>query len=207
MLTHTHTGGVAYILMFNHLLQTASFPWAIRAMGFVALACALFSIPALLSGSSMIKPPSQRRALFDKTALHDRLFLIFTICTFATYLGYMVPYFYIPTYARERLGTSESAALYMLVIAISGSFFGRLGSGLAAHLFGPIVTWVGCATCSGVLALSWMAIEDIKGFRAFSVLYGMFFFLSFLSLFISSWPRSPPPPTTTSSPCILTKHP
>ncbi|KAI4703179.1 hypothetical protein J4E81_002056 [Alternaria sp. BMP 2799] len=119
-------GGVIYIIMFDRLTKTAGFPWAIRAIGFVALAAALLSIPALLSGSAWLKHKRKRRALFDKSALHDRLFLVFTACSFSTFLGYIVPYFYIPTYARERLGSSESTALYMLVLAIAGSFFGRL---------------------------------------------------------------------------------
>jgi hypothetical protein len=96
------TGGVIYILMFDHLIKTASFPWAIRAIGFVALAAALLSIPALLSGSAWLKHKRKRRALFDRSALRDRLFLLFTCCSFSTFLGYIVPYFYIPTFARVR---------------------------------------------------------------------------------------------------------
>jgi predicted MFS family arabinose efflux permease len=166
-------GGIIYILMFDRLLHRASFPWAIRAIGFVALAAASLSIPTLLSGSAWLKRPRKRRALFDRSALKDRLFLIFTACSFSTFLGYIVPYFYIPTYARERLGSSESTALYMLVLSIAGSFFGRLVSGVAAHYVGAIVTWAVCAACSGVLALCWIAIVDEKAFIAFSILWGM----------------------------------
>ncbi|CAN9268346.1 unnamed protein product [Alternaria sp. RS040] len=163
--------GVIYIIMFDHLVRTAGFPWTIRAIGFVALAAALLSIPALLSGSAWLKHKRKRRALFDKTALHDRLFLIFTACSFSTFLGYIVPYFYIPTYARERLGSNESTALYMLVLAIAGSFFGRLVSGVLAHFLGAIVTWALCAFSSGVLALCWISIETEKTFIAFSILW------------------------------------
>jgi predicted MFS family arabinose efflux permease len=158
--------------MFDHLTKRAGFPWAIRSIGFVALAAALLSIPALLSGSAWLKHKRKRRALFDKSALHDRLFLIFTCCSFSTFLGYIVPYFYIPTYARERLGSSESTALYMLVLSIAGSFFGRLVSGVAAHWVGAIVTWMFCAFSSGILALSWISIEQESTFIAFSILWG-----------------------------------
>lgn len=166
-------GAVIYIVMFDRLLKRASFPWAIRAIGFVALMCALLSVPALLSGSGWLKRPRKRRVLFDKSALNDRLFLVFTACSFATFLGYNVPYVYIPTYAREKLGSDESTAMYMLVMAIAGSFFGRLATGLMAHYIGPIVTWAFCTLTSGILALSWMAIKEEKGFRAFSILWGM----------------------------------
>ncbi|OWY41322.1 hypothetical protein AA0120_g7090 [Alternaria tenuissima] len=154
-------GGVIYIIMFDHLVRTAGFPWAIRAIGFVALAAALLSIPALLSGSAWLKHKRKRRALFDKTALHDRLFLIFTACSFSTFLGYIVPYFYIPTYARERLGSNESTALYMLVLAIAGSFFGRLVSGVLAHFLGAIVTWALCFFSAALVTVPSAAFANI----------------------------------------------
>jgi predicted MFS family arabinose efflux permease len=165
-------GGVIYIVMFDRLTKTVGFPWAIRAIGFVALGAATLSIPALLSGSKMLATRRKARALFDKSALKDRLFLIFTASTFFTFLGYIVPYFYIPTYARERLGTSDSLSLYMLVFAIAGSFFGRLISGVIAHYCGAIVTWILCTFSSAILALSWISIEKESTFIAFSILWG-----------------------------------
>lgn len=168
--------------MFEKLTRTAGFPWAIRGIGFVALVAALLSIPALLSGSSVLTIKRKRRALFDKSALKDRLFLIFTCCSFSTFLGYIVPYFYIPTYARERLGSSESTALYMLVLSIAGSFFGRLASGVLAHHIGSIVTWILCAFASAILALSWIVIDKESTFIAFSILWGKAFHPSLATL-------------------------
>lgn len=165
-------GGVIYIIIFDRLTQRIGFAWAVRVIGFVALFAALLSFPALLSGSSILARPRQARRLFDKTALRDRLFLLFTATTFITFLGYIVPYFYIPTYAREKLGSSESTGLYMLVIAVAGSFFGRLGSGLMAHHLGAIFTWMMCNLASGILALCWMLIKTERALIAFSALWG-----------------------------------
>ncbi|CAO2657512.1 Nn.00g036380.m01.CDS01 [Neocucurbitaria sp. VM-36] len=165
-------GGVSYTIMFDRLTKSAGFPWAIRAIGFVALVAALLSIPALLSGSAVLAHKRKRRALFDKSALKDPLFLVFTCCSFSTFLGYIVPYFYIPTYARDALGSSESTGLYMLVCSIAGSFFGRLLSGVLAHYLGPIVTWLLCTFASGILALSWISIQKQSTFIAFSILWG-----------------------------------
>ncbi|KAJ4286260.1 hypothetical protein N0V90_013294 [Kalmusia sp. IMI 367209] len=158
--------------MFDQLIPSAGFPWTIRAMGFIALACALLSFPALLSGSSMLARPRKARALFDGSAVKDKLFLIFTACTFCNFLGYIVPYFYIPTFAREKLGTSESVGLYMLIGALAGSFFGRIGSGVLAHYLGSIVTWGLCALTSGILSLCWISIDTQASFIAFSVFWG-----------------------------------
>lgn len=161
-------------MMFDRLLTTSGFPWAMRAIGFVALAAATFSIPALLSGSSVLATKRKARALFDKTAYKDKLFLIFTACSFSTFLGYIVPYFYIPTYARDRLGLSQSMGLYTLVMAIAASFFGRLVSGGVAQWLGPIVTWALCAFASAILSLCWISIDTEAEFIAFSVLWGTF---------------------------------
>jgi predicted MFS family arabinose efflux permease len=161
-----------YTIIFDRLTERIGFPWSVRVIGFVALFAALLSCPALLSGSSILARPRQARRLFDKTALHDRLFLLFTVSTFITFLGYIVPYFYIPTYAREKLGLSDSTALNMLVIAVAGSFFGRLGSGALAHYCGSVPTWVMCNLSSGILSLCWMRIKSEKALIAFSALWG-----------------------------------
>jgi MFS family permease len=165
-------GGVIYIMMFDRLIPTAGFPWAIRSMGFITLAAALLSFPALLSGSGMMVRPRKARRLFDASAVRDPLFLLFTVSTFFTFLGYIVPYFYIPTYARERLGTSESTGLYMLAGSIAASFVGRLACGFIAHYAGSIVTWGLCALLSGVLTLSWISIDTVGSFITFSIFWG-----------------------------------
>ena len=166
------SGGVIYIIMFDRLINKAGFPWTMRAIGFVALACALLSFPALLSGNSMLARPRKRRALFDASAVKDKLFLLFTLCTFCNFLGYIVPYFYIPSFAQQKLGASTSVSLYMLIGALAGSFFGRILSGVLAHYIGSIVTWGLCALTSGILALCWISIETQASFIAFSIFWG-----------------------------------
>ena len=141
-------------------------------MGVVALGIALLSFPALLSGPSMLTQPRKARKLVDTSAFKDRLFILFTLSSFLTFLGYIVPYFYIPTYAQDRLGVSESSSLYILVISIAGSFVGRLVCGYVAHCVGSMLTWIVCSLVSGILSLCWISIESEKSFIVFSVLWG-----------------------------------
>jgi predicted MFS family arabinose efflux permease len=99
-------------------------------------AISLASFPALLSGTSILKVPRKARKLFDATAWRDPLFLVFTASSFCCFLGYITPYFFIPTHAQDLLGISQSFALYILVMSIAGSFFGRLLSGYLAQKLG-----------------------------------------------------------------------
>ena len=158
-------------------------------MGFIALAISLVSFPALLSGSSGLKTSRKARKLVDKAAFRDRLFVIFTCGSFACFLGYIIPYFYIPTYAQDHLGVSPSFALYILVIAIAASFFGRLTSGYVAHYAGNMLTWMACALVSGILSLCWISIKSEKSFIAFSALWGKVSLLSILNSMAYSSPR------------------
>jgi hypothetical protein len=73
-------------------------------------------------------------------------------------------------------------ALYMLVISIAASFFGRLAGGIGGHYFGSVFSWMVCAFASGVLSLCWIRIEDEATFIAFSVLWGMFLLFLLISL-------------------------
>ena len=141
-------------------------------MGFVALAISLASFPALLSGSSGLKKARKVRKLVDMSAFRDSLFIVFTCSFFTSFLAYFVPYFYIPTYAQDHLGVSAEFALYILVVSIAGSFFGRLGSGYVAYHVGFMLTWFACAFISGILSLCWISIKSEKHFIAFSALWG-----------------------------------
>lgn len=201
----TQTGGVIYIIMFDKLIHRVGFPWTIRAIGFVTLACALLSFPALLSGSSMLARPRRRRALFDASAVKDKLFLLFTVCTFCNFLGYIVPYFYIPTFAQEKLGSTSSVSLYMLIGALAGSFFGRIGSGMLAHYLGSIVTWGLCAFLSGILSLCWISIETQASFIAFSVFWGELDF-KYHRLRLLTRQRIPVSRPRNASFCCIRKH-
>lgn len=165
-------GGISYIVAFTRIVPTKGFGWAVRVMGFVALAIALIAFPALLYGTSAISSARRRRKLFDGSAFRDIYFIAFTITICVTFLGYIVPYFYIPTYAIDALDIDGDFALYILVIATAASFFGRLSSGIIAQKLGPIVTWMCCSGVSGIISLSWIAVESQSGLIAVSVFWG-----------------------------------
>ncbi|KAF2097857.1 MFS general substrate transporter [Rhizodiscina lignyota] len=145
-------GGVAYIIAFDRISSSIDFGWAVRTMGFIALGIALIAFPSLLYGTGSLAKARTARKLFDPTALRDPIFLLFSCCTFMTFLGYIVPYFYIPSFAQDALGISASFALYILIMGVAASFFGRLAVGIIAHHLGPIFTWlVFWGFCSGGL--------------------------------------------------------
>jgi MFS family permease len=146
-------GGVAYILEFNHLTATKDFGFAVRTMGLTATGLCLIALPALLKGTSgsvmpsmtencvanaisALAKPRPARKLYDSAAFKDIAFVLFTLCSFATFLGYLVFYFFVVSYCKEVLGFSQTWSMNVLMISIASSFFGRLSAGVVAHYLG-----------------------------------------------------------------------
>lgn len=141
-------------------------------MGFISLGICIVAFPALLKGTSALAKARTARKLYDASAFKDAGFVLFTLCSFATFLGYVVPYFYISVYAQDVLGISRSFSLSVLIMALAASFFGRLSAGLVAHRLGPVLTWFWCAIISGVVSLAWMGVTSQNGLICFSVFWG-----------------------------------
>ena len=134
------------------------------------------AIPLLLYGAENTKSLStgQKRKLWDPDALRDGPFWAYSACTFLTFMAYLVPYFYMPSYAQSVLGASQKAASYTLIASQAASVPGRLFAAVAANYCGVMVAWTGCALISGIICFSWIGVSSYSGFVAFCAFYGMY---------------------------------
>ncbi|CAI7650032.1 unnamed protein product [Penicillium bialowiezense] len=167
-------GGIIYTVMFNQLISKLGFPWTVRAMAFVMLA--LFIAAAILllipeKKSRKVEIP-QSRSLIDLRAFKDLPFWSFTIANFFLYLGYITPFYYVPTYAETKLGTSRTMASNVLLISQASSVIGRVVLTLFAHYCGSMISWIFCGIVSGILCISWMSADSLVRFILFAAFYG-----------------------------------
>ena len=168
------SGGVIYTAAFQSLLPQLGFPQTVRALAFIALGVFALSIPTLI----LTSPPkprqatTQRRKLFDAQALRDLPFLAYSLSSFLIFLGYLIPFFYIPTFAQTALGSSRSLSFWALAVSSATSIFGRLSAGYVARKFGVMIPWIACSTISGALCLAWAGVKTMPAFFAFCGLYG-----------------------------------
>ncbi|KAJ6134072.1 hypothetical protein N7523_000394 [Penicillium sp. IBT 18751x] len=167
-------GGIIYTVMFDRLISNLSFAWTVRVMAFVMLS--LFVIAAVLlvtlGKGVMTITNDQRKKLIDIRALRDLPFWSFTVANFLLYLGYITPFYYIPTYAQTKLGTSRSMASYVLIISQACSIIGRVGTTICAHYFGSMVSWIFCGILSGILCFAWISADSLVRFILFAAFYG-----------------------------------
>ena len=168
------TGGILYTLMFEQLVPKVGFPWTVRIMGFVMVALFALALPLLLWRSTNLGDLGKgtKRKLVDYAAFTDLPFWGYALSTCFLFMGYLVPFFFMPTFAVVQLGTSQSVALYALITSQAASVPGRLIAAIAAHNFGIMICWITCAGLSAIMCLIWTGIDDIGGFFAFCALYG-----------------------------------
>jgi predicted MFS family arabinose efflux permease len=124
----------------------------------------------------MFRPRKQSsaklRKLLQIDAFQEPPYLVFVIGFFLTWLGYFVPSFFIPTYARVSLGASDSLKFYLVSIMNAGSFFGRIVPSILAHYTSPISVLTISGISAGILFFSWFGIHNIPGFIVFTALWG-----------------------------------
>lgn len=169
-------GGVVYTMVFEQLIQKLGFAWTVRVMAFIMLGTYSISFPLLLWGARNVGDigSGHARKLFDKTALKDGPFWSYTLSNFFIFMGYMIPFFFIPTFGQLELGMSRSWALYTVTFAQASSIIGRLIASYSASKIGVMIPWITCSMMSAIFNLAWSGVHTEGSFIAFSVLYGAF---------------------------------
>ena len=165
-------GGITYTIIFLRLQPTIGFGWTVRIMGFIALTSYAIGIPLLIGGKQKVKTSGKARALMDTSALQNPRWCAYALAQFFSFWGYLIPLFYVPTYASVALGTSQTNGDWLLVGVQAASLFGRLSAALAAHYLGVLLPLTICLFVSGVLNLVWLACDTISSFAVYCVLFG-----------------------------------
>ena len=161
-----------YPLVFRHLVGPLGFAWTVRVIGFIVLGVNLIAVPLVRTGpASVAKKP---RPLTEVGAFKELPYVVYNLGGFLKFLGFFVPFVYIPIYAQAHLRTSPSQAFDLLSYSNAASFVGRLLAAGIASRIGVMTPWTVCAFASGIICLSWLAVRDLAGMIAFVVLYGFF---------------------------------
>lgn len=163
-------GGIIFPIVFRRLQQQIGFGWATRVLGFISLATVWTSV-------LIMKPrvmPKHKRKMTDLGAFREPPYVLFCIAMFFGFIGFYGPIYYIQSFAIERGITSTYLGFYVLPILNAASIFGRIVPNFITDHIGPLNVLVPCALMSGILALCWVAIDNLGGIMTFAVLYGFF---------------------------------
>ncbi|KAK4497665.1 hypothetical protein PRZ48_010318 [Zasmidium cellare] len=164
-------GGVIYPAMFYRLLEEVGFAWAVRIMGFIALAtlgCAI-----LLS-----KPLSPRspRQLVDMSSFRDVSYLAFIASAFLLLAGMFVPFFLATIYSASVLQTTTPISFYVISILNAAQFLGRVlpawASDYKHSMFGPEAWQFTGELALGIMGFCWAGVHNLGGYIPWLIIYG-----------------------------------
>ncbi|KAL9608986.1 MAG: hypothetical protein Q9167_006218 [Letrouitia subvulpina] len=187
--TEDSLGGIIYPILFQQLQPRIGFPWAVRAIGLLALMTFLASFTVLRNHKSTGTKP---RALVDMTAFHELPFMLYMIALTVRCAGYWVPFFYISTFATAHLHTSPEVGFYVLAVTNAGGFFGRLIPGFLPKVLASVEVLPLATAAAGLVTLAWISIHNLGGFIVFCIIYGTLSGISITMLTLMVPLLSPP---------------
>ncbi|KAI8577454.1 hypothetical protein K450DRAFT_251711 [Umbelopsis ramanniana AG] len=167
-------GGLIMPFIMNALLLKFGAPWTYRIVGFICLVLGGF---ATMLVREKFPDKSGRKKITDIvqwSVLADNNLKLWCAAATITLFGYLIPFFFLPTYAAANgLTTSQGSSL---VSVISGlNFVGRIATGYIGDNIGRlnmlIIAMFISAACNFLI---WPLNHTLGGLMAFSCIYGFF---------------------------------
>ncbi|KAI9353270.1 major facilitator superfamily domain-containing protein [Zopfochytrium polystomum] len=172
-------GGLVLTLVTTKMLDALGFQWTMRISAAFALVSLLAVNPLL---ETRIPPAPNSKT--DLTIFKDSRFVLL-ICTafFATFAN-LVPIYFLPLFAQERLGLARATGSAVLSVYNGSSALGRVLLGLGADsVLGRINSLVLCMFLSAASFLGlWSFANSLALLMVFAVVNG-FVAGGFISLF------------------------
>ncbi|KAL3476660.1 major facilitator superfamily domain-containing protein [Aspergillus californicus] len=163
-------GGIIYPIVLNRLIDPIGFGWAVRVIGFIALATLLLPIVIM---KQRVKPP-KARALVDWSAFTDLPYMTLVLAGLIAFMGLFTLFFYISYVGAARQLTSSNMAFYLVPILNAASCFGRTIPNAMADKLGPFNLIAPCCLMVGILILCLMAVTSEAGLIVIAVFSGFF---------------------------------
>lgn len=162
--------GIIYPIIFRNLLNSVGFGWATRVIGFILLA-ELGLASLLVQPLDEWKRPS--RKLYEVSALKEPPFAAFTVASFFSFCGILVPFFFTATFGTGVIGLDQDLAFYMIAVINAAQLFGRIIPGIIADTsVGGEYLLLGCYILCAVLGFAWIAVHNFGGYLVFLLIYG-----------------------------------
>ncbi|KAK0725855.1 putative monocarboxylate transporter [Lasiosphaeris hirsuta] len=163
-------GGVIYPIVFYRLLNEVGFEWAVRAVGFIALATLMVPVFFMRMGVRPVRP----RAIFDWSAFTDWPFVLFVLFTMLGFIGLYVMLFYISYFAFATQIATAEMSFYLVPILNVASMLGRTLPNALSDKTGPMNILAPGAIICAALTYAMIGVNSLAGIVVITILYGFF---------------------------------
>lgn len=160
-------------MLIDQLLysQQIGFGWTIRAAGLLML---VTQIVALVLFQPRL-PPRRTGPIVEWSAFSEPPFLFFTTSMFLNFWGLYFAFFYLGTFARDRLGLTTNTDTQSLILVLNGvGIIGRTVPNIIGDRWtGNLNILIPISLSSSIVILAWTAVTSVAGLYAFTVVYGL----------------------------------
>ncbi|RMZ17520.1 hypothetical protein D0860_00395 [Hortaea werneckii] len=163
-------GGIIYPIMFYRLLDEVGFGWAVRIVGFTALATLMVPLAVM---RMRVKPP-KARSIVDLSAFTDGPYMLLVFATLIGFIGLYVGIFYYSFFGQSTGITNASLAFYLVPILNAGSVFGRTLPNWLSDKIGALNVITPGAFVVGIILLSNIAVHNVGGIVVSVLFFGFF---------------------------------
>lgn len=165
-------GGILFTQIFNKLLATSGYGWAVRTVAFTVLGAGIIAC-ATLTSRHTTRSINWNDAKPDLKSLLDKRFFFCVVGMFFVEWGLFVPKQYIIPYAVMR-GFSRSYGSNLVSYLSVASVVSRIVAGYMADRMGSFNLVVITAVATGVICVAvWLPAGHTKGgLLAFSIMFG-----------------------------------
>lgn len=162
-------GGLVYPILINRLIFTEKigFDWAMRCMGLIML---ITYLPCLFLFKPRL-PPRKTSDWIDTSAFKDLPFIFFAMSMFLAFWGLYFAFFFLGTFARDRIGISQP--IYVLILLNGVGVIGRIAPTIVADKFGMLNLMIVICLIASLLVYCWAAVHSAAGMYVFAVIYGL----------------------------------
>ncbi|KAH1497207.1 hypothetical protein KXV92_009396 [Aspergillus fumigatus] len=162
-------GGLLFPIALKHALYSRrlGFGWGVRVVGFVVLG--LLAIACTLVREAL--PPRKGR-LFLLRAFLQPSYSFLVAAVFLSFWGMWVPYFFIVSFAIQKIHMGGNLAFYTLSIVNAGSLLGRIIPGFLADRFSRLNMLVCVYAANSIMLPSWIRITTAASLIAWAAVFG-----------------------------------
>ncbi|KAI9248418.1 major facilitator superfamily domain-containing protein [Sporodiniella umbellata] len=165
-------GGLALSPMVTSLVSKYGLPWSIRIVGLMAFAICATGAMFIRGRPLPTTGKQQSRLPIEWNMLKNTNFIVLVFGLVMSLTGYLIPLFYLPTYARA-FGVTSVESSNLVGVMCGTNAVGRIVLGFVGDRVGRMNTLVVISCTAGIFcALLWSFATTYQTMMAYSVLFG-----------------------------------
>ncbi|KAF9115590.1 biotin holocarboxylase synthetase [Mortierella sp. AM989] len=169
-------GGLVFGFLIPALIEKLGISWTLRIYAIIHFVCTAFASIVMRAPRQLSGPPiDPRKDTINLAILKDRGFIIWLLAATLFGFAYIVPFAYLPGYAKDIVGLDPNIqGGQLLSITSAANAVGRIVIGIAGDRLGAIRVAAFSFIAAGASCFVWMFAESFGALIGFSILYGFF---------------------------------